>query len=172
MNFRSLKCFQIHNNQDKIILPLSILDTLMTMEDEVQYPLIFEIITNEKKTHCGVLKFTADEGNCYIPEWIMNNLQIKEGGIIYLRNVVLEKATLVKFKPCVSFLDVSHPQEVLQHMIRLLSCITIGDKLHFEYNTNQYIFEVIDVKPKKACYIEGDIEIELDHDNYSNELTK
>ena len=50
MNFQSLKCFQSTSlkNGDKIILPASILDILITME--VQYPLTFEIVTNQKKT--------------------------------------------------------------------------------------------------------------------------
>jgi hypothetical protein len=48
MNFQSLKCFQSTSlkNGDKIILPASILDILITME--VQYPLTFEIVTNQR----------------------------------------------------------------------------------------------------------------------------
>lgn len=161
MNFQSLKAFPFLQNGDKINLPESILETLITME--VQYPLIFEIVTNQKKTHCGVLEFSADEGSCFIPQWIMNNLQIKEGDMIYIRNIPLEKATFIKFKPEVKFLELSNQRATLEYILRSFSCVTIGDKLHFDYNNNQYILEVMDVKPKKACcIIEADIEVEFD----------
>ena len=161
MNFQSLKAFACLSNGDKINLPESILEILLTME--VQYPLTFEIITNQNKTHCGVLEFSADEGSCFIPQWIMNNLKIKEGDMIYIRNVPLERATFVKFKPELKFLELSNPRATLEYILRSFSCVTIGDKLHFDYNNKQYILEVIDVKPKKACsIIETDIEVEFD----------
>jgi ubiquitin fusion degradation protein 1 len=131
---------------------------------EVQYPLTFEIVSNHTKTHCGVLEFTSDEGMCCIPSWIMKNLDINEGDQIYIRNVSLNKATFIKFKPQhVKFLDLSDPRAVLEYVLRSFSCVTIGDKLHFDYNFQEYILEVTDVKPKKACcIIEADIEVDFD----------
>lgn len=61
---------------DKIFLPPSALDKLARMN--VEYPMLFEI-TNEslkRKTHCGVLEFSADEGWCYLPYWMMKNLLV------------------------------------------------------------------------------------------------
>jgi ubiquitin fusion degradation protein 1 len=162
MDFQSLRCFVVeHKNTDKIILPVSILEMLISME--VQYPLTFEIVTNQKKTHCGVLEFTSDEGTCFIPQWIMKNLELKEGDSIYLRNVALTQATFIKFKPCLSFLEISDPRAVLEYILRSFSCVTIGDKLQFDYNFKTYTLEIIEVLPKKACcIIESDIEVEFD----------
>jgi ubiquitin fusion degradation protein 1 len=42
-----------------------------------------------KKTYCGVLEFSAEEGMCYLPYWMMNNLFLEEGSEIILRNVNL-----------------------------------------------------------------------------------
>jgi ubiquitin fusion degradation protein 1 len=139
---------------------------------EVQYPLTFEIVTNQKKTHCGVLEFTSDEGACFIPHWIMNNLEIKDGDMIYIRNVDLNQATFVKFKPCLTFLEISDPRVVLEYTLRSFSCLTIGDKLHFDYNFKTYCLEVIELLPKKACcIIEADIEVEFDEpDGYVKEI--
>jgi len=165
MNFQSLKCFPNNHNGDKIILPSSILDTLITME--IQYPLLFELVTNEKKTHCGVLEFTSDEGTCFVPQWIIKNLGIKEGVMIWIRNVSLPKATFIKFKPCLSFLDLYDPRAVLEYTLRSFSCVTIGDKLQFDYNFKTYSLEVIEVLPKKAsCIIEADIEVDFDEPDY------
>jgi ubiquitin fusion degradation protein 1 len=168
MDFQSLHCFvRLDRNSDKIILPVSILEMLMTME--VQYPLTFEIVTNQKKTHCGVLEFTSDEGTCFIPQWIMNNLELKEGNMIYIRNIALSQATFIKFKPCLSFLEIYDPRAVLEYVLRSFSCVTIGDKLQIDYNFKTYILEVIEVLPKKACcIIESDIEVEFEEpDKYS-----
>lgn len=173
MDFQSLRCFmRVDKNSDKIILPVSILEMLISME--VQYPLTFEIVTNQKKTHCGVLEFTSDEGTCFIPQWIMNNLELKEGDKIYLRNVSLPQATFIKFKPCLSFLEISDPRAVLEYVLRSFSCVTIGDKLQFDYNFKTYNLEIIQVLPKKACcIIESDIEVEFEEpDDYNVPVPK
>ena len=52
---------------DKILLPPSALDVLARMN--VEYPMLFELtnVALNKKTHCGVLEFSAEEGRCYMP---------------------------------------------------------------------------------------------------------
>ena len=76
---------------DKILLPPSALDALARMQ--VEYPMLFELknpITG-KRTHCGVLEFSAEEGRCYIPFWMMEGLLLEEGALINVRNVSLAK---------------------------------------------------------------------------------
>lgn len=175
MDFKTLRAFSPKENKmigDKVILPCSILDILLDLD--VQYPMTFEIISKYYKTHCSVIEFTSDEGTCFIPHWIMKNLDINEGDVIYIRNVSLSKASFIKFKPELMFLELSNPRAVLEYILRSFSCVTIGDKLHFNYNFKEYILEVIDVKPKKACcIIDADIEVEFDEpDGYIQPLAK
>ncbi len=61
---------------DKIFLPPSALDKLARMN--VEYPMLFEATSNDsgKRTHCGVLEFSAEEGYCYMPHWMMQNLAV------------------------------------------------------------------------------------------------
>jgi ubiquitin fusion degradation protein 1 len=68
---------------DKIFLPPSALDKLARMN--VEYPMLFEITNNVvgKKSHCGVLEFSAEEGWCYMPFGMMQNLCVS-GGLIML----------------------------------------------------------------------------------------
>ena len=64
-------------NGDKIFLPPSALDRLARMN--IEYPMLFEV-TNEfagRRTHCGVLEFSAEEGFCYMPYWMMDNLSVR-----------------------------------------------------------------------------------------------
>ena len=40
--------------------------------------MLFEIKNeqNEKLTHSGVLEFIAEEGRTYLPQWMMNTLEL------------------------------------------------------------------------------------------------
>lgn len=107
----------------------------------------------------SVLEFTAPEGTCYLPYWMMSNLTLTEGKRIRVRNVSLPKATFVKFQPqSVDFLDITNPRAVLEYKLRSFSCVTVGDHLAFSYNDKKYYLEVKDVKPQDAaCIIEADV---------------
>jgi ubiquitin fusion degradation protein 1 len=67
---------------DKIFLPPSALDTLARLH--IDYPMLFQITcrASGKRTHCGVLEFSAAEGSCYLPYWMMQNLLLEEGGFL------------------------------------------------------------------------------------------
>lgn len=47
----------------------------------IEYPMLFraENRSSARSTHCGVLEFIADEGACYMPWWMMQNLALGEG---------------------------------------------------------------------------------------------
>lgn len=115
-------------------------------------------------THCGVLEFTAEEGSCYIPFWMMQNLLIEEGNVITVTNVSLPKATFVKLQPQhVDFLEISNPRAVLEHALRNFSCVTKGDVICVPYNSKNYHFELKEVQPQDAaCIIETDCNVDFD----------
>ena len=122
-----------------------------------------------------MLEFTAPEGNCYVPFWMMQNLMLEEGGLLSVKSASLPKATFVKFKPQSSdFLDISNPRAVLEKQLRTFSCVTVGDQICLplgtvsccvqlvlqitcRYNNKRFYLEVQEVKPKEAaCIIECD----------------
>jgi ubiquitin fusion degradation protein 1 len=80
---------------DKIFLPPSALDALARMQ--VEYPMLFELKNpmTGKHTHCGVLEFSAEEGRCYIPFWMMEGLFLEEGALIAVKNVALSKVIII-----------------------------------------------------------------------------
>ena len=137
-------------NGDKILLPASAFEQLARLQ--ISYPMLFELRTQSgKRTHCGVLEFTAAEGNVYIPHWMMNNLLLEEGSVLSVRNVSLPKAKFVKFKPQhVDFLDISNPRAVLEKQLRMFSCVTVGDQICLPYNNRRYYLEVQELE---AFYI-------------------
>ena len=66
-----------------------------------------------KITHAGVLEFSAEEGTCHLPSWVMQNISLEEGGILEVTSATLPKGKFVKFQPQTStFLDISNPKAV------------------------------------------------------------
>jgi len=149
---------------DKILLPPSAFDTLARLQ--VDYPMLFKLTSSvdNKSTHSGVLEFTAEEGTCYIPFWMMQNLLIEEGSVITVANISLPKATFVKLQPqSVDFLEISNPRAVLEHALRNFSCVTKGDIIQLPYNNKNYHFELKEVEPQDAaCIIETDCNVDFD----------
>ena len=58
------------NHGGKVFLPASALDKLTRLH--ITYPMLFELINGakERRTHAGVLEFTAAEGKIYLPGWV------------------------------------------------------------------------------------------------------
>ncbi|KAL3782925.1 hypothetical protein HJC23_004904 [Cyclotella cryptica] len=149
---------------DKILLPPSAFDILARLQ--VDYPMLFQLQSQDRGTltHCGVLEFTAEEGSCVIPFWMMQNLLIEEGAVLTVTNVSLPKANFVKFQAQhVDFLEISNPRAVLEHALRNFSCITKGDVICVPYNSKNYHFEIKEVRPQDAaCIIETDCHVDFD----------
>eukprot|EP01035_Chromulina_nebulosa_P017609 gene17609-23183_t len=149
---------------DKIILPASTLDVIAQMN--VEYPLLFELSNSRtgKSSHCGVLEFSAEEGRCYMPFWMMENLGLTEGVIVNIRNTSLSKASFVKFKPqSVDFLEISNPRVALETALRKFTCLTIGDIINIRYSGKVYRLLVKELKPNNAVSIvETDCEVDFD----------
>ena len=149
---------------DKILLPPSAFETLSRME--VDYPMLFQM-TNEalgRSTHCGVLEFTAEEGRCYMPFWMMQNLCVEESSLITVKNVSLSTATFVKFRAqSCDFLDITNPRAVLEYTLRKYTCLTTGDMICLPYNDTKYYLEVTEVQPAgKASIVECNVNIDFD----------
>ncbi|KAL8450628.1 hypothetical protein Emed_002500 [Eimeria media] len=66
---------------NKILLPPSALHALARLH--ISWPMHFRISNTAKDrlTHCGVLEFVSEEGTCYMPYWMMQNLELEEGGL-------------------------------------------------------------------------------------------
>jgi ubiquitin fusion degradation protein 1 len=126
--------------------------------------MLFQLTAASRRTHSGVLEFTAEEGCCYIPYWMMQNLLIEEGSLITVKNISLPKATFVKLQPqSVDFLEISNPKAVLEHALRNFSCVTLGDVIQIQYNDKNYHLALQQVQPADAaCIIETDCQVDFD----------
>ncbi|TPP64725.1 Ubiquitin fusion degradation protein 1 [Fasciola gigantica] len=157
----------------KIIMPPSTLGALsecficsnFPARMNVQYPMLFKLTNQQanRTTHCGVLEFVADEGNIYVPYWMLKNLLLEEGERVYVSNVSLKVASFARFQPqCGDFLDISNPKAVLENALRDFACLTVGDVIAISYNDNVYELKVLETKPDNAVtIIECDMSVDF-----------
>eukprot|EP00123_Amoebidium_parasiticum_P022997 comp9974_c0_seq1/m.4862 comp9974_c0_seq1/g.4862 ORF comp9974_c0_seq1/g.4862 comp9974_c0_seq1/m.4862 type:complete len:333 (-) comp9974_c0_seq1:784-1782(-) len=147
----------------KILLPPSMLNELTQME--IAYPMLFEL-KNEKlqrRSHVGVLEFSAEEGRTYLPQWMMTNLGLAGGELVVVSNVSLPKGTFAKFQAqSTDFLDISNQRAVLEKTLRNFACLTEDDTISLRYNDRDYELKVIETKPKGAIsIIECDLHVDF-----------
>ena len=154
------------NHGGKIFLPASALDKLTQLH--ITYPMLFEVVNGAKgtSTHAGVLEFTAEEGRCYLPYWIMQTLQLDPGDLVQTKSTDLPPGQFIKLQPQnTNFLEISDPKAVLETAFRNFSCLTMGDVFTFFYNETVYEIAVLEVKPQgeqKAVSVqETDLEVDF-----------
>ncbi|CAI5756390.1 unnamed protein product [Candida verbasci] len=147
----------------KIFLPQSSLNKLTMLH--IRYPMLFEIKneSNGKFTHSGVLEFTAEEGRCYLPQWMMNTLNLNPGNLIKINNCDLPLGKFVKIEPqSVDFLDISDPKAVLENVLRKFSTLTVDDIIEINYNDQIYGIKILEAKPSNGiCVVETDLETDF-----------
>jgi ubiquitin fusion degradation protein 1 len=103
---------------DKILLPPSALEMLARMN--VEYPMLFELRNDaiEKKTHCGVMEFSAEEGRCYMPFWMMQNMLVSHR----LRWIFLFHTTNLTTSPSTFLLPLPMSSLVSPHLASEFAC--------------------------------------------------
>mmetsp|Transcript_556 Transcript_556/g.1218 ORF Transcript_556/g.1218 Transcript_556/m.1218 type:complete len:309 (+) Transcript_556:43-969(+) len=148
---------------NKLLLPASALQTLAQLN--ISYPMLFEV-TNpalDRRTHSGVLEFSAEEGMVFMPYWMMNNLCLHEGSMVRITSTTLPKGRYVKLQPVTSdFLDIHNPKAVLEKTLRNFATLSCGDNICIRYNNRTYEIEVVETKPQAAIQIiETDVEVDF-----------
>lgn len=147
---------------DKIIMPASALDHLAYSVFE--FPMLFELLNPDtgRATHCGVQEFVADEGLAFLPNWMMEHMQLREGDLLMVKSVSLEKATYVKLQPhCKDFLELSNPRAVLEKTLRNFFCLTKNDTIMLMHNDKKFYINVLETRPSEAVSI-FDTDCEVD----------
>ncbi|KAJ2703187.1 ubiquitin fusion degradation protein, partial [Coemansia spiralis] len=158
------------NYGGKILMPPSALDELSQLE--VVYPLLFKLQNDDstddsgakRRTHCGVLEFVAEEGRVYLPQWMMETLQLDPGAAVEVINVALLHGSLVKLQPqSTDFLDISDHRAVLENALRRFSALTVGDVIAIEYNGGEYRIAILETQPSPAAIniVETDLSVDF-----------
>ena len=83
---------------------------------------------------CGVLEFSAPDGQAYVPSWMLRNLKLRDGGSARFSTVKgVPPGVFVKFRPySVSFIELAAavgPRDLLEAALRNYSALTTGQRL-------------------------------------------
>lgn len=147
----------------KIFLPPSALSKLTMLH--IRYPMLFELSNDaaKKQTHSGVLEFVAEEGRVYLPQWMMNTLEINPGMLLKVSNCDLPLGSFVKIEPqSVDFLEILDPKAVLENVLRNFSTLSVDDVIEINYNDTIYGIRVLEAKPANGiCVVETDLETDF-----------
>jgi hypothetical protein len=142
---------------DKVILPFSLLNELSS-DSRVVYPLLFELLceSSGRRTHCGVLEFSSNEGEIGLPLKVMTCLQTNIGGKVRLRYKVLPKGTAVSLKvPLSMFAMFPDFRAFLESSLqRQYGTLTVGDTIPVG------LVEKLEPEPA-VCIIDADITVDL-----------
>ncbi|KAL3497449.1 hypothetical protein ACH5RR_040181 [Cinchona calisaya] len=167
-SFSSIQKPELENG-NRVLLPVSALDRLSVLR--IDYPMMFSIQNiheiksglDGQTSHCGVLEFTAEEGFISMPQWMMNNLKLLEGDLVFLKNASLPKGTYVKMQPHDSdFLNLSNPKDVLERTLQKYSCLTSGETIIITHDEKNFLIDILETKPANAIsVIETDCEVDF-----------
>jgi ubiquitin fusion degradation protein 1 len=162
-------------NGGKIILPESSINSLISNQedDSLLFPIImhFKLINLNKniETYCGVLEFSSDEGSCYLPDWLMKNLQLSIEDIVLIQYANLNKGEYVKLQPkTIGFIQIKDVQKLLEQNLKYFATLTQGDIIPIKHNENIYEVLILEIRPNNnnnkaisLLELETDLKVDL-----------
>ncbi|KAL1558757.1 ubiquitin fusion degradation protein 1 [Salvia divinorum] len=157
--------FDTYRNPDletgnKVVLPPTCLSRLTDIGTRFPWFFKIESFNSDKTSHCGVLEFCADEGFVYVPRWMMDNLGIREGEEVILRQARPIMGTRMKLQPHkAAFLEVADLRAVLEEALRGFACLSKGDT----FGVREFLLDVVEVGPgdEVISLVDTDCEVEF-----------
>lgn len=135
---------------------------------DIEGPWTFELINphnQSKRTHAGVLEFTAPAGQVYLPQWMMNSLDFGENAPVRIQGCALPKGKFVKLQPQeVTFLELSDQKAVLEKALSNYAVLTVGDIIEISHQHISLSFLIMETVPADAAginIINTDIEVDF-----------
>ena len=160
----------VRTNTDKIILPPSVLKSLLNQSmSELPSPLIFRLNnpSNGKITHVGVREFSSAEGNLNVPLNVAQELGLeRENDTVIVQFVELPKATSLTLKPLRNDYEVDDWKVMLEAQLNNSytamtkgGTLTISDPLNIG---DSFDFLIEDVQPADAvCIVDTDVNLDV-----------
>ena len=131
----------------RILLPESVLNDIIQLNNDRMPPVMFFSIRNPRlgnTIYAGVESFTASPGVAVVPYWMMEYLQVEEGGLVRIALTSLMTATRALFQPQDdAFLRLPNPKVILEYSLRKHPCLTQGTVLNIEFNGKNYKLKVM-----------------------------
>lgn len=114
----------------KVILPQIILEDLSNLG--VPAPYTFEISHSNRIfiSHCGVMEFTASNEEIVVPEWLFQQLEMDQCGLLTVSYKKLIPGRSIELLPhSVDFLEIYDPKKDLEKCLGNYQVLTQGDEI-------------------------------------------
>lgn len=168
------------DSSDKIILPPSVLETLINQSQaegiNLPSPLIFKITNprNEKYTHVGVREFSAEELSALLPNHVVKQLEVGPSDPVYVQFMDLPKGSSLTIKPLGTSYDIEDWKVFLEAKLRsAFTALTKGNVLSISHSGQNYDFLVEKLEPEDAvCIVDTDIDLEILPDIQSQKVAR
>lgn len=160
-----------YNNGDKIVLPASALEQLLSKTGSsgtLPSPLTFQLRHPHSGAtiHCGVKEFSSSSNTTIlIPTWIMQALNLNQGDHVLIKLDLLPKGIWAQLQPLsVDYRDITDYRAALEaHLRGHYHTLTKGQTLSCRYGGKTYQFQVLQLKPQDAVSItDTDLEVDME----------
>ena len=136
-------------------------------QSEAKSPFLFEIRNpkTNKKIYGSVLEFVAPEGMVFLPDWMLHAIDAPASTLVDVKVVDLPKATYAKLRPVnyEEFKKLPNARDLLESKLRSFFTLMKGSTISVHHSGEDYIFQVVDLKPKEAvCILNADLNTEFD----------
>ena len=149
-------------DSDRVLLPVDVLESLSS-DSRAVFPWMFELFSPDtgRRTHCGVLEFSADAGCVALPKKVFGCLAVDPGASVRLRYKALPKCSGVTLRVPFSlfslFPDFKAFLEASLH--KQYTTLTLGDSVLVR---GQVPLLVEKLEPDLAvCLIDTDVTLNL-----------
>ncbi|KAF9926635.1 hypothetical protein FBU30_003819 [Linnemannia zychae] len=144
-------------------------DQSRSRQQELPSPLIFQIRNpaNRFLIHGGVREFSADDGQVYLPEWMMTSLALNPGDQVMIKYASLPKGIWAKFRPVTAdYLEILDFRALFEAQLRAnYTALTRGEVLKVYQGNKEFEFIIEELKPAPGdavCIIDTDLEVNIE----------
>ena len=161
--------FQVHplenDTSDKILLPPSALEQLISSTTDLPQPLTFRLLNLKTNmyTHVGVREFSAEQNTIHIPSWILSSLSLAPLDFVALTFRPLPKASRVKLRPLEAGYIQDDWKALLEAHLRNHTTLTKGEIVSIRVPSRTFRFLVDELEPSEAVnLIDTDMTTEIE----------
>lgn len=159
---------------NKLIVPSTFLNCYS--EQNIEYkPLFFKIFSPIPgvSLYGGIEKFSDLDQMVFLPDWMMDIMNINAGDKIKLVPISIPKGTYVKFKVKKDFLELSDPKAILEYHLRYHAVISQHDTIVIKFLGKDYHIDVEKTLPTSSIsLINTDIKVEFEEITDIPEITE
>ena len=117
--------------------------------------------------YAGVLEFSAPAEQCFLPQWMMENLRVGEGDSVRVYSEShVPQARWVKLQPhsqsFSALLRELGPKYFLENAMRHYSVLTKGQRIMVTHAGQNHSLDVVDARPNDTVSLLGNLDLEVE----------